>query len=430
MIARFLSYKYLILVSSLLTFYFLFSCTPDWIDSYTIPSKNNIISSLPISPSPIQKSINEPESKDSIRHLKLLFTGDIMGHTPQIRAAEIKKNKTYDYKPSFEYVAPIIRAADLAIGNLEVTLPGRPPYRGYPIFRSPDDLAKDLKWAGFDVLVTANNHSNDSGKEGVLNTIKTLKTLGFHQTGTFKNPTERDLFYPLILNKNGIKIALLNYTYGTNDIPTTPPTIVNKINWHTIKRDLEKAKKRSPDCIIVMVHWGAEYQLIENQKQRKLADWLARQGVHIVVGAHPHVVQPVIEKVVKKEENNQIHKSLIAYSLGNFVSNQNKKNTDGGIILEVDITKNIRQDSAYIADTHFIPVWRYIQETNQNDIYRVLPISVIESNKRSFINLPSTDKEEMLDFLRVTRSRLKHNGAKERRITVKDITPLKKMAQK
>jgi len=147
MINRSTSNKFVLLVSSLLTFYFLFSCTPDWMDSYKIPSKNNIIPSLPLSASSIQKNIIESESKDSTQHLKLLFTGDIMGHTPQIRAAEIKKNKTYDYKPSFEYVAPIIRAADLAIGNLEVTLPGRPPYRGYPIFRSPDDLAKDLKWA-------------------------------------------------------------------------------------------------------------------------------------------------------------------------------------------------------------------------------------------------------------------------------------------
>ena len=423
------SYKYVILVSSLLTFYFFFSCSNDWANSYAITS-NSIVTPLPISKNTLQKKATPTNNKDSLQHLKLLFTGDIMGHTPQIRAAEIKKNKTYNYKPSFEYIAPIIRAADLAIGNLEVTLPGRPPYSGYPTFKSPDDLANDLKWAGFDVLVTANNHSNDSGKKGVINTIKTLKTIGFHQTGTFKNQAEKDLFYPLILNKNGIKIALLNYTYGTNGIPTAPPTIVNKINWHTIKRDLKKAKKRNPDCIIVMVHWGDEYQLIENTEQRKLADWLAKQGVHLVIGAHPHVVQPIIEKVVKKEENNQIHKSLIAYSLGNFVSNQDKRNTDGGILLEIDITKNLRQDSTYVADAHFIPVWRYIQKTKQNDIYRILPVAAIEHTRRPFIKLPSTDKEEMLDFLRVTRTRLKHNGAKERRITTKDIIPSSKMAQK
>ncbi len=422
-------YKNLFLISGLLTFYFLVNCTHDWTNSYQIPS-DKITTPLSVLKNPIQKHLKLTSTKDSTRYVKLLFTGDIMGHTPQIRAAEIKKNKSYNYKPSFEYIAPIIRAADIAIGNLEVTLPGRPPYTGYPTFKSPDDLAVDLKWAGFDVLVTANNHSNDSGKKGVIHTIETLKTLGFQQTGTFKNKTERDLFYPLILNKNGIKIALLNYTYGTNNIPTTPPTIVNTINWHTIKRDLQKAKKRNPDCIIMMVHWGDEYQLIENKEQRKLADWLAKQGVHLVIGAHPHVVQPVIEKVVKKEEDNQDHQSLIAYSLGNFVSNQDKKNTDGGIILEIDIAKDTRQDSTYISDAHFIPVWRYIQKTNQNDIYRILPVAAVEHSKRPFIKLPSEDKKEMLDFLRVTRARLKHNGAKERRITTKDIIPSSEMAQK
>lgn len=429
MINRSILYKYVCLISSLLTFYFLFSCTHDLANSYQI-SANNISSPLSVLKNPLQKEAKSTSQKDSTRHLKLLFTGDIMGHTPQIRAAEIKKNKSYDYKPSFEYIAPIIRAADIAIGNLEVTLPGRPPYTGYPTFKSPDDLAVDLKWAGFDVLVTANNHSNDSGKKGVLHTIETLKNLGFQQTGTFKNKAERDLFYPLILNKNGIKIALLNYTYGTNDIPTTPPTIVNTINWYTIKKDLQKAKKRNPDCIIVMVHWGDEYQLIENKEQRKLADWLANQGVHVVVGAHPHVVQPIIEKEVKTEENKQVHQSLIAYSLGNFVSNQDKKNTDGGILLEIDIAKNIQQDSTYINDAHFIPVWRYIQKTNQNDIYRILPVAAVEHSKRPFIKLPTEDKMEMLDFLRVTRARLKHNGAKERRITTKDIITSTKMAQK
>ncbi len=422
-------YKNLFLISGLLTFYFLVNCTHDWTNSYQIPS-DKITTPLSVLKNPIQKHLKLTSTKDSTRYVKLLFTGDIMGHTPQIRAAEIKKNKSYNYKPSFEYIAPIIRAADIAIGNLEVTLPGRPPYTGYPTFKSPDDLAVDLKWAGFDVLVTANNHSNDSGKKGVIHTIETLKNLGFQQTGTFKNKTERDLFYPLILNKNGIKIALLNYTYGTNNIPTTPPTIVNTINWHTIKRDLQKAKKRNPDCIIMMVHWGDEYQLIENKEQRKLADWLAKQGVHLVIGAHPHVVQPVIEKVVKKEEDNQDHQSLIAYSLGNFVSNQDKKNTDGGIILEIDIAKDTRQDSTYISDAHFIPVWRYIQKTNQNDIYRILPVAAVEHSKRPFIKLPSEDKKEMLDFLRVTRARLKHNGAKERRITTKDIIPSSEMAQK
>ncbi|MCB0574727.1 MAG: CapA family protein, partial [Saprospiraceae bacterium] len=118
--------------------------------------------------------------------LRLLFAGDIMGHTPQIKSAEKTPNKQYDYTACFRYVRPIIESADLAIGNLELTLPGKPPYTGYPMFRSPDALAEALKEAGFDILVTANNHSNDSRGAGVISTINTVRGLGFQQTGTFK----------------------------------------------------------------------------------------------------------------------------------------------------------------------------------------------------------------------------------------------------
>ncbi|MEL6923052.1 MAG: CapA family protein, partial [Bacteroidota bacterium] len=192
--------------------------------------------------------------------LRLLFVGDVMGHGPQIRSAEILKNKVYNYDPCFQYVKPIIQQADLAIANLEVTLPGKPPYQGYPRFRSPNDLAHALRSAGFDLLVTANNHSNDAGKAGVISTIKTVQELGFYQTGTFKNQLDRDVFYPLLVYKNGFKLAFLNYTYDTNKIPTRPPTVVNEIDEALIKADLAEAQQLKPDAIIVVMHWGNEYR--------------------------------------------------------------------------------------------------------------------------------------------------------------------------
>jgi len=173
-----------------------------------------------------------------------------------------------------------------------------------------------------------NNHANDARDIGLVRTIETLKNLGFHQTGTFKNKKERAIFYPLIINKNGIKLAFLNYTYDTNGIRTIPPTIVNGIYLNTIQKDIEKAKRLKADAIIVLMHWGAEYQLIENKRQRYLADWLVKQGADLVIGAHPHVVQPIEERIINAP-NQKPRKVLIAYSLGNFISNQNKKNTDG-----------------------------------------------------------------------------------------------------
>ena len=127
--------------------------------------------------------------------LRLIFTGDIMGHAPQIQSAEVVKNKKYDYEPCFQYIKPILERADIAIGNLELTLPGKAPYTGYPMFRSPDDLAGALKDAGLDLLVTANNHANDSHALGVSHTVQTLRDHGFLQTGTFKNRRDRDAFY-------------------------------------------------------------------------------------------------------------------------------------------------------------------------------------------------------------------------------------------
>jgi poly-gamma-glutamate synthesis protein (capsule biosynthesis protein) len=178
--------------------------------------------------------------------LHLIFAGDIMGHSPQIISAERVKNKEYNYNPCFEYVKPFLERADLAIGNLELTLPGKPPYTGYPMFRSPDALATALKSAGFDILVTANNHANDSRGLGVHNTVQTVRDLGFLQTGTFKDQRDRDANYPLMVYKKGFKLALLNYTFSTNGIPTEAPTIVNLIDTVQIKADLQEARARKP----------------------------------------------------------------------------------------------------------------------------------------------------------------------------------------
>lgn len=353
------------------------------------------------------------QSADEDR-LTLLFAGDIMGHGAQIKSAEVRKNREYDYKPCFEFIAPILRKADLAIGNLEVTLPGKPPYSGYPIFRSPDDLARDLKWAGFDVLLTANNHANDGRKNGVLHTIEMLKSVGIHQTGTFKNKTERKLFYPLVIQKNGFKLAFLNYTYGTNNIATRPPTIVNEINTFIIEQDITKAKKSNPDAIIVVLHWGEEYQLIESQRQRKLAKWLAEKGVDLVIGAHPHVVQPIIEQSTNKSA---FPTTLIAYSLGNFISNQNQPHTEGGILLEVELVKSNKQKKATIQQTRFIPIWRHIENKNKQVTYKVLPIAAIETGKYLDIKMPPNELKAMKNFARSTRARLRHNGATEKKVS-------------
>jgi poly-gamma-glutamate capsule biosynthesis protein CapA/YwtB (metallophosphatase superfamily) len=337
--------------------------------------------------------------------LRLAFAGDIMGHTPQIKSAEVAPGR-YDYDPCFQYVRPYLEAADLAIGNLELTLPGKGPYTGYPMFRSPDALADALKTAGFDVLMTANNHSNDARGPGVTKTIETLKAKGFIQSGTFKSQRERDTFYPLMVYKNNFKIAFLNYTYGTNGVPTEAPTIVNMLDTVQMAKDFAEARARKPHCIIAFVHWGLEYQLTENAEQRRLARFMIREGADLIVGMHPHVVQPIKTERVTMPDG-AVKEVVVAYSLGNFISNQQQLNTDIGLIFEVDLLHHKGIPQTEVGAYGYRPIWRYIhKKANGKTTYYALPISAIESGRVSVPDMPLSAQNTMLRAAAGVRKRL------------------------
>lgn len=364
----------------------------------------------------------QQSADSSSSQIRLLFVGDIMGHGSQIQSAYMGHNK-YDYSPCFEYIAPILKQADLAIGNLELTLPGQPPYQGYPEFRSPDTLAWALRMAGFDFLFTANNHSNDSGLEGVVNTITTLEKYGFYQTGTFKNKAARDAFYPLLIYKNGFRLAFLNYSYGTNGIPTTAPSIVNIINEKQMKEDMDIARQLQPNAIIVMLHWGQEYQLQENTTQRSIAQKLADWGADLIIGAHPHVVQPIRYLTTYLPDSTQ--KIVpVAYSLGNFISGQIKPNTDGGLVTEITLAIDSITNTLRVAQPTYMPVWRWVEKhPNGKKTYRVVPISAYESDGAS-IKMNATDHAAMLRFARATRKNLEKSFATERKITLDELNQM------
>ena len=222
--------------------------------------------------------------------------------------------------PCFRFIKPLMEQADLAIGNLEVTLNDKKKYTGYPRFRSPDALGYYLKEAGFDFLVTANNHSNDNDLHGVIHTLDTLDGLGFIHTGTFRNVEERAATYPLIVEKEAdgttFKLAFLNYTYGTNGIPTTAPAVVNLIEEEQILKDIEVAKQANPDMIIAVMHWGSEYKLDENSRQQKATKLLWENGVDLVIGAHPHVIEPIKTDTLYTKDSSRQREVLVAYSLG------------------------------------------------------------------------------------------------------------------
>ena len=271
--------------------------------------------------------------EDTVRKVTLLFAGDLMQHQGQINAARLPDG-TYDYTDCFALVKDEISRYDIAVANLEVTLPG-PPYAGYPQFRCPDAFLEAAWQAGFDVMLTANNHCCDSRQKGLERTIHVLDSLGVTHLGTYVDAATRAKNYPLIIERNGIRIAMLNYTYDTNGIPVTKPNEVNLIDKQQIAADIARAKQLQPDVIIANMHWGIEYVLTPDKQLRDLADWLLAQGVDHIIGGHPHVVQPV---EVRTDAQGKSH--LVAWSLGNYISNMTKDNTEVGLMVRMELQKD------------------------------------------------------------------------------------------
>ncbi|MDR1406028.1 MAG: CapA family protein [Prevotellaceae bacterium] len=307
--------------------------------------------------------------------LSLLFAGDVMQHQAQINAA--RRGGSYEYDECFSMVKDRIAAADVAFANLEVTLAGE-PYAGYPQFSAPDELAQALGNAGFDVLVTANNHSCDKGEKGIRRTIGTLNTLGIGHTGTFHSQAERDSAYPLMIEKNHFRLAVLNYTYGTNGISVPLPVIVNLIDTLQMAADIMAAKAQSPDIIIAIVHWGEEYQQQPNNRQKTLADFLIRHGVRLVIGSHPHVLQ----QMERRYHSDSTTQSVVVYSLGNFASNQSAKNTDGGALAYIRLLKNNHE--VIIDECGYQLVWVYKPTVGKQRRFQVVPVGMLENNPDFF----------------------------------------------
>ena len=345
-------------------------------------------------------------SQADTSRLSLLFIGDIMQHDSQINAAFEPNTGDYEYEECFRYVRPLFESVDLTIGNLELTLAG-PPYKGYPQFSAPDALAVELKTSGIDVLVTANNHCVDRGRNGLDRTIRILDSLQVPHTGTFMDSLHRAGGYPLVVEKNGFRLSLLNYTYGTNGIAVPSPNIVNVIDTLQMGIDLDSAKRQNTDAVIVFLHWGSEYQPLPNKSQIDVANFCFRHGARLVIGAHPHVLQPM--------EWHKTEDQLVVYSLGNFVSGQRSRYRDGGGMLFVDLEK-IKDSVATttrIANASYELQYVYHNARNK---YVVLPVLDFEEDSL----VVRQEKEHLLLEQFASDSRLllgKHNlGIQERQL--------------
>lgn len=267
---------------------------------------------------------------------EILFAGDAMQHKAQIEAAH-KSNGIYNYTDCFSEILPYITNADYAVVNLETPLGGK-PYTGYPCFSAPDTYLSALKDAGFDLMLAANNHTLDRRDKGVLRTIKQFEEQAIEYIGIYRNTPHRKTHLPFIKEINSFKIAFLNYTYGTNGITIQGDIVVDYIDKDIISSDIKQARAAGAELITVCIHWGNEYQLLPNSSQRQLADYLCDLGVDMIIGGHPHVIQPMeIRYNIKHNKN-----ILLVYSLGNFISNMKTRDTRGGAVVKAFISRNNR----------------------------------------------------------------------------------------
>lgn len=343
--------------------------------------------------------------------VNFLFVGDVMGHDGQLNAARNKKTGSFSYDDGFKFVRPIIQSADFSIANLEITHAGE-PFKGYPKFSSPPELSVCLMNTGFDILLTANNHSCDGGSKGVLGTLDVLDDLGIMHTGTFRSPEERDSVYPLMIEKNGFKIALLNYTYGTNGLSVDLPLIINYIDSVQIKKDVATARERGAEFIICTMHWGKEYESLPSKYQYTYEKVCYNAGVDMVIGGHPHVLQPVEHKVVQGKDR------LTAWSLGNFVSNQRARYKNGGMMLTSTVSKS--EKGIAIRDVNYM--FGYVHIVNEGEIspYYILPEFNYNDFRSGFV--PANEMSKMKLFFDDSRELFQKHNQNTSEIRLADLT--------
>lgn len=296
---------------------------------------------------------------------EIVFAGDAMQHQAQLTAAR-QADGTYDYSGCFDAIAPLIQSADYAVVNLETPI-GSSNFSGYPCFNAPVSFAHALRDAGFNLMLTANNHTLDRRDHGLHTTIDSLDAAGIEHIGTYHNAAARDSILPFVRTIAGIRVGFLNYTYGTNGIDIKGDAAVDYIDRQKIASDIENVRKAGAEIVCVAVHWGDEYHLLENSSQRLLSDFLVGQGVDLIIGGHPHVIQPM-----EVRHNDTLGKDvLVVYSLGNFISNMKTRDTRGGAIVRVSLVRG--RDGVARFDSAKYDLVFTVPPTSSSENYRLVP---------------------------------------------------------
>ena len=349
---------------------------------------------------------------DSISTITLSLVGDLMCHLPQTNNAEVGKG-VYDFNSSFQYIKPYLQSSDLTIGNLETTFAGTSrPYAGYPAFNSPDAYCTALKNTGFDFLVTANNHSMDTQEDGLLRTIDVIKKNGLGYSGTYLNQRDKDSIR--ILTIKGIHLGILNYTYGTNgSYPSNlHKYMLNVIDSTSITNDVKQAKRNGADIVLVFYHFGVENIVEPTPAQKSAVQYALQAGAQLVIGAHPHVIGP-------SELAASLNKTaFVAYSLGNFLSNQYWRYTDAGVILNLSIEKNFTHHTTSYKSADFIPTWVYRGDGSKK-MHIIFPAQLAEDSLKLPSFLTDSHRKKMLEAYNDTKLVLTKNNPHIKLFSVK-----------
>lgn len=329
-------------------------------------------------PTSTPESVSEPEPvvvpEDSFATITSF--GDTLCHKPLFNAAYDKETGLYDFSYMFKYVEKYFTDSTIVIGNCESPMAGAERgYSGYPTFNSPEHLAIDLAELGVDIMTTSNNHTLDKGFSGLSSTLDFLDNAEIQHVGTSRNPDEQNTI--LFCDLNGIKTAFLSYTYGTNGIPVPKEKefCVNLIEEDLMLQQINQAKAEGAELIVASMHWGVEYQTTQNAEQERLAEFLIKNDVQIILGCHPHVLQPMQMVNVQTTEGEK--QGLVLFSQGNFFSNQRDVNTRNTAIFNIEVKKDGSTGEVTVEKATYVPLYMNIKPAGTKDRYELLDLNEI-----------------------------------------------------
>ena len=354
--------------------------------STTETSQNLILEDNQISNETNSSDANEEEKPINFN---LTAIGDTLCHNTQYWDAYNSDTKEYDFSYVYEDIKYYTKVADITIGSLETTFAGADRgYSNYPTFNSPDSLATSLKKIGVDVISLAGNHALDYGYSGLCRTIDVLGKADISHLGTYKTAEDQEKI--LIKYVKGVKIAFINYTYGTNGIPVPSDKkyCVNLIDKDLMLKQINQAKSENVDMIVACMHWGTEYKTSANSEQKELADYLFKNGVDIIIGNHPHVLEPMEKKTITLDDGT-VKDVFVVYALGNFTADQRDEITRDSAILNLNITKNL-DGKISINKVDYVPIYMYKNSNAKSHKFKILDIkkciAQYESGDTSYIS--------------------------------------------